>query len=614
MLDSCFFAEGECYSGPRIASVGTVMSYCHLMNLGVDLSKGFGPKPGSLIRERYQSASCLAGVVDFPPLSISPPDSICSGSTLVLSVTEVPGASYAWTGPNGFSGNQATVSIPAAGLPQAGEYSVTISKDGCDALPLKTRMDVNCIYSIPLTNRIPCPESSFLVNYISSVNPGPGNVFTVQMSDAAGNFGSPLNIGSLTSSQQRGSIPVQLPAGIAPDSGYVLRIASSNPLSIGNASRQSLKILNRPEGPQISGASRCGPGSLVLSASSSDSIFWYAGASGGVPVGSGPVLQTGTLSSGTSFWAESRKIRRERVGPVINFSSGDTLNVINTYHGLFIRVKKPLRIDSVVVYPSGPGLVHFNIKDSANTILYRKVSYPVIGLPEGEKIPVGLDISPGVYRADGQGSTVPGLLRLNNFFSFPIESEGLDIIGSSVPSRYYFFYDWRISLAECASIRKEVRAEIFAQPSSPVISFSQNFVISSADTLQRWFRNGSFLGIFGDTIDALNFGNGEYKSILVTPDSCEAVSNTLPVFITENSESVGEFRFFPNPGKGIFKLISPNNQQQLVCLDATGRQVFSALSGSRVTRLDFNHLPEGIYALIISSGGKSRVLRFRKER
>jgi hypothetical protein len=126
----------------------------------------------------------------------------------------------------------------------------------------------------------------------------------------------------------------------------------------------------------------------------------------------------------------------------VDFNAGDTLNVINTYHGLFIRVKKTMRIDSVVVHPSGPGTVHFNIKDSANTFFYRKVTAAVSGNLSGEKIPVGLELSPGLYRVDGEGSTVPGMLRLNNFFSYPIESEGVDVIGSSVPSRYYFFFDW----------------------------------------------------------------------------------------------------------------------------------------------------------------------------
>jgi hypothetical protein len=351
-----------------------------------------------------------------------------------------------------------------------------------------------------------------------------------------------------------------------------------------------------------------------LNALAADSIFWYASSDAVLPLASGPVFQTGNLSNSTSYWAESRKIRMEKSGPVVDFSSGDTLTVINTYHGVYLRVKKPMRIDSVVVHPSGPGILHFNLKDSANTILYKKVTVPVSGILSGEKIAVGIELSPGIYRVDGQNSTVPGLLRLNNFISYPIVSEGMDIIGASVPSRYYFFFDWRISLLECASQRKEVRAEIFAQPEAPVLTLSQNFVISSADTLQRWFKNGSFLGIFGDSIDALVYGNGTYNSLLITPDSCQAVSNLLPVLFTGMATAKGEIRFYPNPGQGVFNLILPGNRRHgLICLDATGKKVWEAETESGRNRLDFSFLPAGIYALVIRSDGESRVLRFRKE-
>ena len=195
-----------------------------------------------------------------------------------------------------------------------------------------------------------------------------------------------------------------------------------------------------------------------------------------------------------------------------------------------------------------------------------------------------------------------------------IVSEGMDIIGASVPSRYYFFFDWRISLLECASQRKEVRAEIFAQPEAPVLSIAQSYVISSADTLQRWFKDGSFLGIFGDSLDALIYGNGTYSSLLITPDSCQAVSNLLPVLFTGMASAKGEIRFYPNPGQGVFNLILPGNRRHgLVCLDATGKKIWETETESGRNRLDFGFLPTGIYALIIRSDGESRVLRFLKE-
>lgn len=57
-IDSCYFAEGNCFSGKRARLNGTIMSYCHLEG-SVSLSAGFGQYPGDTIRARYRNADCL---------------------------------------------------------------------------------------------------------------------------------------------------------------------------------------------------------------------------------------------------------------------------------------------------------------------------------------------------------------------------------------------------------------------------------------------------------------------------------------------------------------------------------------------------------------------------
>src|SRR5207244_9011032 len=56
---------------------------------------------------------------------------ICQGGTLQLDVTDVPGATYSWTGPNGFTSVVRNPFIAGATAAATGMYSVTITVDGC---------------------------------------------------------------------------------------------------------------------------------------------------------------------------------------------------------------------------------------------------------------------------------------------------------------------------------------------------------------------------------------------------------------------------------------------------------------------------------------------------
>lgn len=59
-IDGCGPQAGysEGCNGP-IPSSGTIMSYCHLVSAGVNLSNGFGPQPAALIRNTIDSKTCI---------------------------------------------------------------------------------------------------------------------------------------------------------------------------------------------------------------------------------------------------------------------------------------------------------------------------------------------------------------------------------------------------------------------------------------------------------------------------------------------------------------------------------------------------------------------------
>ncbi|MBS7787613.1 T9SS type A sorting domain-containing protein [Flavobacterium sp. CYK-55] len=56
------YAEGSCDTGPVPSNSvkGTIMSYCHLLNVGINFSNGFGPQPAARILGKVNGGTCLS--------------------------------------------------------------------------------------------------------------------------------------------------------------------------------------------------------------------------------------------------------------------------------------------------------------------------------------------------------------------------------------------------------------------------------------------------------------------------------------------------------------------------------------------------------------------------
>ena len=67
---------------------------------------------------------------------------ICGGAALTLSTPTVSGATYIWTGPNSFSSNLPSISIPNATVANAGIYSLTVKVGDCSSNTVTKRVDI----------------------------------------------------------------------------------------------------------------------------------------------------------------------------------------------------------------------------------------------------------------------------------------------------------------------------------------------------------------------------------------------------------------------------------------------------------------------------------------
>ena len=109
-----------------------------------------GHTPGlvdAIVTNPDGKAGALAGGYTFEcdtkPPSLQGNGNICEGGSLSLSVPSFPGATYAWTGPNGFTTNTRYVYIPVATPANSGTYTVTVSVYGCTLPPASTTVVVN---------------------------------------------------------------------------------------------------------------------------------------------------------------------------------------------------------------------------------------------------------------------------------------------------------------------------------------------------------------------------------------------------------------------------------------------------------------------------------------
>ncbi len=96
---------------------------------------------------------------------------VCSGNTLSLTASTVTGASYQWTGPNGFTSvEQNPVVSNNSTIAMSGTYYVTATVNGCTSLSDSTNVIVNLLPDTPTAgNNGPVCLGSMLSLYASTI-------------------------------------------------------------------------------------------------------------------------------------------------------------------------------------------------------------------------------------------------------------------------------------------------------------------------------------------------------------------------------------------------------------------------------------------------------------
>jgi gliding motility-associated-like protein len=119
--------------------------------------------------------------VTCPPFVPAPPVAgantpLCVGQTLSLTASFTAGATYSWTGPNGFTSTSINPTIPGITVLAAGVYSVTATVSGCTSAPGTVAVTVNTVPATPtVSSNSPVCAGQNLALTSSSVSGGSYN-------------------------------------------------------------------------------------------------------------------------------------------------------------------------------------------------------------------------------------------------------------------------------------------------------------------------------------------------------------------------------------------------------------------------------------------------------
>jgi hypothetical protein len=177
------------------------------------------------------------------------PASVANGAPINLSVSPTyTGATYAWSGPGGFTSALAspTTSTTTAGVAR---YNLTVTLGTCSYssfVDVNVQTSTDPILAMTAFNGPICVGSTRSISFAVSGNPFPGgNTITAQLSGASGSFASPVGIGSVSfSGQGNGSLTATIPASTPLGTGYRIRLVGSNPSTIASNDNGSNITLN----------------------------------------------------------------------------------------------------------------------------------------------------------------------------------------------------------------------------------------------------------------------------------------------------------------------------------------------------------------------------------
>ncbi len=150
------------------------IEYCDISNavLGkyyILLITNFSNAPCNITFQKTGGTGATDCTIVPPPIDSNSP--LCYGEDIMLTADNFPGATYAWTGPNGWSSNLQNPVIFNAQIEDSGLYSLVITVNGSSSDPISTNVIVNAVPLPDFSATEVCFGATTEFTNLSSTNP-----------------------------------------------------------------------------------------------------------------------------------------------------------------------------------------------------------------------------------------------------------------------------------------------------------------------------------------------------------------------------------------------------------------------------------------------------------
>ncbi len=462
----------------------------------------------------------------------------------------------------------------------AGTYAVTYSSPGYQSKTINitvangaaTIQDVQLAQVAPLVSFTAEQTSSCtgIINFIDETNTSIGSSYLWSFGDG-------------TTSTETNPVHEYTSNGT-----FTVSLTVSNSIGSDVASVSSFITINRPDAPQATPASLCGSGIANLSATGTDSIYWYDTSAAINPIHIGNTYTTPSLSANTSYYVQNVIAPAEQSAAKADNTGGGTYYMNNSSHYLVFDCYTPVTLKSVKVYSNYTGDRTILLRDNQGNILEQatvNIGTGEITVPLNFNIPAGTDF-------ELVGPPAPGLYRNNDGLTYPYVLSGILSVKESSASTnptgyYYFFYDWKVQEEMCTSALLEV--PVFVAQGQPIAGFS-----SSTNNDTAWFANSSvdgasYLWNFGDGTTSTEMNpehiyqsTGTYSVSLEVTNACgtDNLSEQINIIVTSINEAGIEkhFSVFPNPVSDVLNIEmnqSQTDDYKLIIYNSLGQLSFS---------------------------------------